>query len=202
MGLAKRKPSPFYTVEQYLKIDRETEERYEYLDGEIWLMAGESNAHGDICMNLSGVFYNSLKNTKCRGRIKDTKILSGAAEKNPFTAKGMFSYPDMVIICGKPEFHDEVTDIIINPQVIIEVLSPSTESFDRGEKFTRYRRWNPTLTDYILISQENPSVEHFIKQPDGSWLLREYHGLDKNFSVESINVTVNLADVYDRIEFE
>lgn len=202
MGLAKQKPNPFYTVEQYLEIDRETEERYEYLDGEIWLMAGESGAHGDICMSLSLIIGSQIKNTKCRGRIKDTKILSGAAEKNPFTAKGMFSYPDLVVICGEPQFHDEVTDVIINPQVIVEVLSPSTESFDRGEKFMRYRRWNPTLTDYILISQDKPSVEHFIKQADGSWLLREYHGADKHFLVESISVTVNLADIFDRIEFE
>ena len=193
---------PYFTPEQYLEIDRSTEERYEYLDGEIFAMAGESCEHGDISQNLSGIFYNELKDTKCRGRIKDTKILSGAGKKNPFTQKGMFSYPDLVVICGELQFHDEFKDIVLNPQVIVEVLSESTESFDRGDKFVRYRMWNPTLTDYLLVSQNMPHVEHYIKQENGDWLLKEYHGLDKSFAIESVNVNLTLTDVYDRVEFE
>ncbi len=202
MGLAKQKSKPHFTPEQYLEIDRSSEERYEYLDGEIFAMAGESGEHGDISQNLSGIFYNGLKNTDCRARLKDTKVLSGAGKKNPFTQKGMFSYPDLVVICGEPKYHDEVKDIVLNPQVIIEILSESTESFDRGDKFVRYRMWNPTLTDYLLVSQNMPHVEHYIKQENGDWLLKEYHGLNKSFTIESINVTVTIADVYDRIEFE
>ena len=152
MGLAKLNRKPSYTFEEYLKIDRETEERYEYLDGEIYLMAGESGAHGDISMNLAVISGTQMRGTNCRGRIKDTKVLSGASQKTS-SPKGMFSYPDMVIICGQPQYHDKHEDVIVNPQVIIEVLSESTESFDRGEKFIRYRMWNQTLTDYLLISQ-------------------------------------------------
>jgi Uma2 family endonuclease len=201
MGLPQIKKKPRYTAEQFLEIDRATEDRYEYFDGKIFAMAGESGEHGDICMNLSLVFGTQLKGTKCRGRIKDTKILSGAGKKNPFTQKGMFSYPDLVIICGEPQYHDEVKDIILNPQIIVEVLSESTESFDRGDKFVRYRMWNPTLTDYLLVSQNAPIVEHYIKQESGDWLLKEYHGLEKTFKIESVNVNLTLADIYDRIAF-
>jgi len=202
MGLAKPKTKPSYTFEEYLEIDRETDERYEYLDGEIYLMAGESGAHGDISMNLAVMFGNQLKGTNCRGRIKDTKVLSGAASQKTSSPKGMFSYPDLVVICGQPQYHDKHEDVLVNPQIIVEVLSESTESFDRGEKFIRYRMWNPTLTDYLLVSQNAPLVEHFTKQPDGSWILREYHGLEASLTVESINAALNLSDIYDRIEFE
>ncbi len=201
MGLAQKKKKPRYTAEQFLGIDRATDERYEYFDGEISSMAGESGEHGDICMNLSVVIGNQLKGTKCRARSKDTKVLSGAGKKNPFTQKGMFSYPDLVVVCGEPQYHDEVQDIILNPQIIVEVLSESTESFDRGDKFVRFRMWNPTLTDYLLVSQNAPIVEHYIKQESGDWLLKEYHGVDKNFTIESIKVNLTLADIYDRIEF-
>lgn len=202
MGLAKPKKEPYFTPEQYLEIDRSSEERYEYLDGEIFLMAGESGEHGDISMNLAVIFGNQLKDTKCRGRLKDTKVLSGAGKKNPFPQKGMFSYPDLVVICGEPKYHDDIKDVVLNPQVIVEVLSESTEGFDRGDKFVRYRMWNPTLTDYLLVSQNTPLVEHYIKQENGDWLLKEYHGLDKNFTIESIAVNLTLADIYDRIEFQ
>ncbi|MBS1793083.1 MAG: Uma2 family endonuclease [Acidobacteria bacterium] len=202
MGLAKIKTKPAYTFAEYLAIDRESAERYEYLDGEIYLMAGESGAHGDICMNLAIAFGNQTKGTGCRGRIKDTKVLSGAAAQNTASPKGMFSYPDLVVICGPPQYHDKHEDVVVNPKLIIEVLSESTESFDRGEKFIRYRMWNSTLTDYLLVSQTAPLVEHYIKQSDGSWLLREYRGLETSFRIETIAADLNLADIYDRIEFD
>ncbi len=129
MGLAKIKTKPAYTFDEYLTIDRESAERYEYLDGEIYLMAGESGAHGDITMNLAIVFGNQLKGTDCRGRIKDTKVLSGAAAQKTAAPKGMFSYPDLVVICGAPQYHDKHEDVVVNPKIIIEVLSESTESF-------------------------------------------------------------------------
>ena len=164
-------------------------------------MAGESGEHGDICMNLAGIFHSQLRATECRGRLKDTKVLSGATAQKISSPKGMFSYPDLVVICGKPQYHDKHEDVITNPQVIVEVLSESTESFDRGEKFIRYRMWNPTLTDYLLVSQNTPMVEHYRKQPDGTWILSEYHGLEARLTIETISVTLNLADIYERLEF-
>ena len=199
MGLAQTKP--FYTVENYLEIDRTSDERYEYLDGEIWLMAGETDAHGDISFNLAGLFHDQLKDTPCRGRVKDTKVRSGAIAKQSRSTKGMFSYPDIVIICGAPQYLDDRRDVVLNPQVIVEVLSESTESFDRGEKFMRFTNWNPTLTDYILVSQDKPVIEHFVRGTNGSWILSRYIGLQAECQVESIKCSFKLSDVFDRVEF-
>ena len=99
------------------------------------------------------------------------------------------------------KFHDQNQDVLINPAVIIEVLSKSTEAFDRGAKFQRLQPWNPTLTDYLLVSQTTPTIEHFVRQPDGGWLYHVYEGLDRSVSIKSINCALRLSEVYDRIEF-
>src|SRR6201999_889033 len=107
---------------------------------------------------------------------------------------GMFSYPDLVVICSEVEYHDKKKDVILNPKVIIEVLSESTEKFDRNDKFTRYQMFNSTLTDYILVSQDKPQVEHFIRQDDGSWKQFKFIGLDRNFIIDSIECTLHLSE--------
>lgn len=200
MALAKVKSKPYFPVEQYLEYEREADERSEYIDGEIYAIAGESSKHGDISMNLATSLGVQLRGTNCRGRIKDTKVRSGTLKER--FGKGMISYPDVVVICGEPEYHDKHTDIVLNPVVIIEVLSDSTADFDRGIKFTRYRMFNPTLTDYILVWQDEALVEHYTRQENGDWLLREFHGLEKSFRIDSINCSLALADVYERVEFE
>lgn len=201
MAVPKKKLSR-YTVEKYLELDRDGEERYEFVDGQVFLMAGESGRHGDISVNLTTEIGFQLKGKNCRARAKDTKIKSGGfAETKGNSTKGMFSYPDLVVICGEPEYHDKFTDIVLNPKVIVEVLSDSTEVFDRNNKFTRYRMFNPTLTDYVLVSQDKPMVEHFVRQDDDGWKLYIFIGLDKNFKIESIECELKLADIYDRVEF-
>ncbi len=203
MGLAK-KQEYFYTTEEYLEIDRATEERFEYVDGEVYQMAGESGEHGDICTNLVSELRTLLKSKgkKCRVRSKDTKVQSGAlSNKGNQVMKGMFSYPDIVVICGTPEYHDKHKDIILNPKVIIEVLSDSTKDFDRHNKFSRYRMFNPTLTDYILVSQDEPIVEHFVRGENDQWTLFTYVGLDKSFRIDSIDCELKLTEVFDLIEF-
>lgn len=201
MGLAKTKEY-FYTTEEYLGIDRATDERFEYVDGEIYQMAGESGEHGDICTNLVRELSIQAKSKNCRVRSKDTKVQSGAlSNKGNQVMKGMFSYPDVVVICGNPEYHDKHRDIILNPKVIIEVLSDSTENFDRHDKFTRYRMFNPTLSDYLLVSQDEPVVEHFVRAEDNSWTLFTYVGLDKVFKIKSIDCELKLSEIYDLIEF-
>jgi len=165
-------PKPYYTVEQYLNYEREADERSEFIDGEIYAMAGESGAHGDISMNLATLLGSQLRGTNCRGRIKDTKVRSGALKEH--FGRGMISYPDLVVICGEPQYHDKHQDIVLNPTVIIEVLSDSTAEFDRGVKFMRYRNFNPTLSDYILVWQDELHIEHYTRQAGGDWLLREY----------------------------
>lgn len=200
MALAKVKQNPYFGLEEYLEYEREAEERSELVDGEIYAMAGESPKHGDVSMNLAGILHNKLRGTDCRGRVKDTKIKSGALKER--FGKGMISYPDIAVICGEPEYHDKHRDVVLNPTVIIEVLSESTADFDRGVKFTRYRMFNPTLSDYILVWQDEPLVEHYIRQESGDWLLKEYHGLAANFQIESINCSLGLAEIYERVEFE
>lgn len=197
---SKRSQLP-YSIEEYLTIERASEERHEYMDGYIFAMAGESGAHADICTNLAISIGSQLRNTTCRARVKDTKVHSGPAPRHPRTTKGFFSYPDLVVICGEPQYHDEHKDVTLNPVVIIEVLSESTESFDRGEKFQRYQLWNPTLSDYILVSQTAPTIEHFTRKNDGSWSYNIYQGMKQHFTIESIHCTLHLAEVYDRVVF-
>ncbi|MDQ3632971.1 MAG: Uma2 family endonuclease [Acidobacteriota bacterium] len=204
MGLAQRKPESKrkYTIGEYLEMERDAFERSEYIDGYIYAMAGESEDHGIVSVNLISEIHQQLKKTDCQARVKDAKIQSGDfAKMVGKSLKGMFSYPDIVIFCGKPEFHDEHTDIIINPKVIIEVLSPSTELFDRNTKFHRLSKFNETLTDYILVSQDKPMVEHFVRQSDGNWKLFAYFGTDEIFKIKNIKCELKLEDIYDRIEF-
>ncbi len=197
----KRDKKYLYTVEEYLAIERASEERYEYYDGEIRLMAGESDEHGDITVSLTAELANQLKGKNCRVRTKDAKIKSGGFKLETNSKKGMFSYPDLVVICGDVEYHDKKTDIILNPKVIIEVLSDSTADYDRNKKFTRYKMFNQTLTDYLLVSQDLPQVEHFIRQEDSSWKMFTYLGLDCICRIDSIESELKLSEIYDRIQF-
>ena len=198
MALPKEKIA--LTVEEYLAAERVADERHEYLDGSVYAMAGESPTHGTICTNLIGELRVQLKGTPCQAWSKDCKVRSGPV-LDPRGQKGLFSYPDLVVFCGEPSFHDSHRDVLTNPVVLIEVLSPSTEVFDRGEKFARLRNWNPTLQDYLLVSQAYPLVEQFTRREDGSWLYRFGEDLTASLSIESIGCTLRLAEVYDRIDF-
>jgi Uma2 family endonuclease len=196
MATAPRLPYAF-TAEDYLTFERTKCERYEWLDGVIYAMAGESEAHADICTNLTMLLASPLRGTPCRVRSKDTKVLSGPLQAD--TRQGLFSYPDLVVVCGTPRYHGAAQDALINPRVIIEVLSPSTQAFDRGEKRERYQAWLATLTDYVLVAQDTPRIEHWHKQPDGAWLVRTIEGLQAALTLESIGVQVTLSDVYERV---
>jgi Uma2 family endonuclease len=193
--------SKSYTVDQYLVMERAAHERHIFVDGEVFAMAGESDAHGDITVNLTIIVGSQLKGTPCRARTKDTKVRSGRTPLPGQSMSGMFSYPDIVVICGEPEYHDAFQDIVLNPTAIMEVLSPSTEAFDRGDKFTRYQKWNPSLREYVLVSQDQPQVEVFTRQTDGKWEYVLYTGLDATVVLPSIRCTLKLADVYDRVQF-
>ena len=115
--------------------------------------------------------------------------------------QGLFAYPDLVVVCGALQFHDQVQDVLVNPRVIIEVLSPSTEAFDRGEKFHRYRRWLPTLTDYVLVAQDRPVIDHYHRTETGQWVVDILEGLSAQLHLPSIGCTVPLAEVYERLVF-
>lgn len=197
-----KKTAKLYTVGEYLTLDRESVERYQYLNGEIFLMAGETIRHGDISVNLTGELRAQLKGTDCRVLSKDTKTKSGGFAAKPLQSrKGMFSYPDLVVICGEPQFQDDYRDIVLNPSVIVEVLSDSTEMFDRKEKLVRYRMFNSTLTDYILVSQDKPLVEHYKRQGNDDWIVTFHFGTAETLNIESINCHIELSEIYDRVQF-
>jgi Uma2 family endonuclease len=191
-----------YTEDQYLSIEREADERHEYLDGQIYAMAGESPEHGAICTNLTTEIALQLRRTPCQAFAKDMRVRSGPLPRRRYSQKGLYSYPDLVVVCGEMQLLDENRDVIVNPKVIIEVLSPSTEAFDRGEKFQRYRTHNPSLTDYLIVAQNRPSVEHFARQENGQWVIAASAvDLSESVHIASIDCTLQLAEIYDRLEF-
>ena len=144
-----------------------------------------------------------LKKTRCRVFSKDMKIRSGSDIDLHKSFKGFFSYPDVVIVCGERRMHDKARDVILNPTVVIEVLSPATEKFDRGEKFRRYRENLPTLTDYVLVAQDYPSIDHFRRgaEDNGEWILTPFGGLQSVWNLKNFEIGIPLADVYDGVEF-
>lgn len=199
MGLPKTK---LMTEAEYLAFERPSEVRHLYVDGEIFAMAGESPEHADVNTNLVAAIAAQLKGTSCRARFNNTRVRSGPITSARRNFQGMYSYPDAVVICDEPEYLDDQRDTVLNPKAIFEVLSPSTESFDRGGKFERYRDYNPTLTDYVLVAQDKPYVEHYQRQANGDWLCSYYSSLKAKAVIASIDVTLRLRDVYDRVTFD
>src|SRR5262245_37074030 len=189
------------TVEDYLALERASEERHEYLDGRLYTMAGESPEHGTICTNLAMLIASQRRGTPCQAWAKDTKVRSGPTPRPRRPPRGMFSYPDVVVVCGESRFHDQYRDVLLNPVVFIEVVSPTTEAVDRGDKFFRYRTWLPSLTDYILGAQATPLLDHFHRQSHGHWELSSASSLASSLSIDSIGCTLRLADVYERMAF-
>ena len=190
-----------YTVEEYLQIERAADVRHEYLDGAIFEMAGETIPHGRICSNIISSLGTQLRGIDCDVFTRDMGVRSGALPSPRRVMKGLFSYPDVMIVCGTPQVDDKYTDILLNPQVIIEVLLEATEAFDRGEKFQRYREHLSSLIDYILVAQDKPYVEHFTRQSVERWELTAHAGLDGALRLPSLDCQLQLAEVYDRVEF-
>jgi Uma2 family endonuclease len=181
-----------FTPDEYLVIERQAETRSEFVDGEIYAMAGASLAHVTINANLAGEIYVRLKGTPCRGMSQDMKVRAGTDR--------LFTYPDHIIVYGETRFRDTETDVLLNPLVIFEILSPSPEQYDRVTKFDQYKQID-SLREYVLIAQDQPRVEHYVRADDGSWRRMELTGLDAVLTLESAPAAVPLADLYDRIEF-
>lgn len=202
MGLPK--PQAVWTVGEYLDFERSATERHEYLDGELRVVPSESLSHGRISVNLVALVATQLLGTSCDAFTKTLKVRNGPPPTRRASRAanciGLFSYPDLVVICGVPEYHDDEQDVILNPAAIAEVLSTSTEAFDRGEKFLRYQTWNPSLREYLLVSQDQPQIEHFSRQKAG-WSYQLYTGLKSKVFVPTIDCTLKLADVFDRVKF-
>jgi Uma2 family endonuclease len=182
----------YVTPEEYLAAERLSETRSEYLDGGVFPMTGASANHSRIILSISTELNNQLGDRKCDVFPIDMKVRLPDSRK--------FFYPDVVVVCGELQYHDKRKDIIINPDLVIEVLSPSTEAFDRGAKFEAYRTVE-SLKEYVLVSQDKPLVEQYVRNSDGSWKFTEAVGLESSLTLPSIECTLNLAAVYKRVEF-
>ena len=186
------------TPEEYLAFERAAFERHEWLDGMIYAMAGESPQHSLISSNVNAILNLQLRGKPCATYSPNMKVYSRLP--TDVGLKGLFSYPDCMVVCGQPLFHDEHRDVLINPRVVIEVLSPTTERYDRGKKFIRYQQ-NQSLTDYVLVAQAYPSVEHYARQANGSWVYVAATELSENLEMSSIECRLPLGEIYDRIAF-
>jgi Uma2 family endonuclease len=179
------------TPEEYLARERLAETKSEYYEGEIFAMAGGSEEHSLISANVGGELRQQLLEKPCRVYNSDLKV--GATDM-------AYSYPDVTVVCGAPVFYDAEADVLLNPTVIVEVLSPTTEAWDRGGKFERYRE-RESLQEYLLVAQDRAHVERYARQPSGEWLLSVVDGLDRSLTLPSIGCRLELARVYHMVTF-
>ncbi len=182
----------YLTPEEYIAAERKATRKSEYLSGEIVAMSGASNEHNLITVNTANGLYNQVTERGCRVYVSDMRVGIGAGVS--------YFYPDIAVTCDRPRFEDDALDILTNPQVIIEVLSTSTESYDRGEKFAHYRQLE-SLQEYILISQDRVRVEHYLRQGK-QWLLSEFSALEDILPLISISTELPLHQIYRFVELE
>jgi len=176
----------------YLRTERQAETRSEYFDGEMFAMAGGTRAHSLISANLTREIGNQLKSTD--GVVYNTDL------RIKVEVTGLFTYPDVSVVCGEQLFLDEQEDTLLNPSVIIEVMSDSTEAYDRGKKFEHYRQI-PSCREYLLVSQKEPRIEQFIRQPSGEWSLKEAAGPGAQIGLPSLGVVLRLSEVFAKVQF-
>lgn len=188
MSLARQRVSP----QEYLAIEREAEYKSEYFQGTMYAMAGANEPHNLISTNITAELRTQFKGRPCRVYASDMRV--------KVSATGLYTYPDVLALCGQALFEDEKRDTLLNPSLIIEILSASTESYVRGEKFAQYRNVQ-AITDYVLVAQDRPRVEHFTRQPKGRWLLSAFCDLQDTLSLENLNCQLPLLEIYDKIEF-
>ncbi len=186
-------PKNLATPEEYLAAERQGDRKHEYFGGEVFAMSGASFAHVSIVANLTGHLFGQLQGGPCRSFSSDLRV--------KVSQTGLYTYPDVVVICEKPQFDDEHNDTLLNPRLIVEVLSPSTETYDRGKKFAHYRTLD-SLAEYLLIAQDQSRVEQFIRQPSGDWLLHEATQLDETIRLPSIDSQFTLSALYENVEFD
>lgn len=177
---------------EYLALDRKSPIKHELMAGEIYAMSGASEAHNLITGSTYAMLYNQLRGRSCRVYPSDMKVRTPATRS--------YAYPDITAVCGEALFADDQRDILLNPVLIIEVMSPTTERYDRGKKFQHYRELK-TLQEYILIAQDSPHIERFVRQEKGFWQFSEVRGREASLELSSIECTLNLAEVYEQITF-
>ena len=190
MAIPQKKP--FVTVDEYLVLERAALDKSEYFDGEIFAMARATAAHSLISANVICELRNRLRGNGCLPYDSNLRI--------EIPATGLFTYPDVSVICGPIEFSPLGNDMATNPKLLVEVLSDSTEAYDRGGKFAHYRTI-PSFREYILISQTEPLVEVFFRRDDGIWELAPMKGLDATARLQSLQIELPLAEIYYEVQF-
>ena len=179
------------TQEEYLAIERQAAYKSEYFNGEMFAMSGASPRHVLIVTNVVAELRRQLKQRPCTVYSTDLRV--------KVSPTGLYTYPDVIVVCTQPQFNDEQKDTLLNPTLIVEVLSESTKDYDRGEKFEHYRTLI-SLAEYVLIAQDKPHFEHFVRQPDNRWLLAETNRLEDTIHLPSIACNLALAEVYDKVD--
>ena len=178
-----------YTAEEYLTLERNASCKSEFHDGQIYAMTSSNRNHNLINGNIVAELSLQLKKRPCEAYGSDMRVKAAEARS--------YHYPDIVVVCGTPQFEDAYVDTLLNPTLLIEVLSPSTEAYDRGGKFAHYRKI-PTLREYLLVTQDQPSIERYVRQGD-VWILTEAVGLEASVPLESIDCALSLREVYDKV---
>jgi Uma2 family endonuclease len=179
------------TAEEYLALDRAAEFRSELLDGEMVAMSGGSARHSILQIDLAVGVQTALRGGPCQTFSADLRVR---------VSSRLYAYPDLSVVCGEPQYPDGRQDILLNPTVIFEVLSPSTEKYDRGIKLQHYRSIE-SLQDYILVAQDQIRIEQYTRGEAGTWTLRDYQSADETLAIESVGVRLPLVGIYERIEF-
>jgi Uma2 family endonuclease len=180
------------TPEEYLATERAAESKSEFFAGEMFAVVDANEAHTLIRTNVWAKLSLQLKGCSCRVYSSDMRV--------KVSATGLYTYPDVVVVANERQFEDEQHDTLLNPTLIVEVVSPCTEAYDRGEKFAHYRRLE-SLREYVLIAQERLSVQRFVRQPDGrEWLMRAVNDAQGNISLPTIGCELPLAEIYDKVD--
>jgi Uma2 family endonuclease len=182
----------FLTPEEYLELERRAEFRSEYYKGEMFAMAGAGRRHVLIVTNLVSALSQKLRKRPCEVYSTDMRLR--------VSPSGLYTYPDVLVACGEPQFSDDRQDTLLNPVLIVEVLSDSTQDYDRGRKFEHYRTL-PSLVEYLTVTQDRTHVEHW-SRPDNLWQLAEYASLTETIHLASIDTVLPLAEVYDKVDFD
>jgi Uma2 family endonuclease len=185
-----RQAKTFVTPEEYLALERQAAHKSEYYDGEIFAMTGASRKHNLITTNILGSLWQQLKGKPCEVYPSDMRVRVPSAN--------LYTYPDVVVVCGEPQFEDEHVDTLLNPTLLIEVLSRSTAAYDRSVK-SGYYRTIESLTEYLLVAQGEYHVAQHLKQSDGRWLLADIRGLESRVELLSVGCALALSEVYDRV---
>jgi len=183
------RPKPTCSPEEYLELEREAEFKSEYIDGYFVAMVGASEPHNLIVTNTVAALHAQLRGRDCRVYSNDMRV--------DLREQKLFAYPDVVVIFGEPQLSGDRRDNLRNPVVIIEVLSESTESYDRGIKFIKYRRIE-SLKEYVLVAQDVALIEHYVRQENDDWLMSETSGVDASVRLGSIECDLRLSEVYDK----